>query len=128
MNFTDSMAAYRISSTGESFGVEPYTRAQEHDMSPSNVATITINGIGTVLVNLDRGTLRPRTHVVGQRLGVGYSAGTTEQQERQRALRARVLKVAEAMDAREPEVIDGAEIPPGWRWLDHNGDDASIAA
>jgi hypothetical protein len=83
-------------------------------MNRMTTTKITLPGIGSILVDTERGTLQPSTHVVGQRLGVGYSADTTEEQGRQRARR-------DLAASRASLAVDGRE--DGWRWLDHNGHD-----
>lgn len=75
-------------------------------------ARIIIAGVGSVQVDRRRGTLEPATHVVGQRLGVGYGHATIKAQEAAADRRAAVVAEARKLYG-EPEC--------GWLWLDHNG-------
>lgn len=71
------------------------------------IECITLPGIGSVMANTEAGTLQPRTHVVGQRIGIGYPCGQREL-ERQTWFERR---------ARE-----AYGMPHGaWAWRDHTG-------
>ncbi len=70
--------------------------------------SILIAGIGKVLVDVTGGYLRPRTHVVGQRLGVGYAS---------RSSREKSLQVEAARLATEKY----GQPDTGWSWKDHSG-------
>ncbi len=73
---------------------------------------ITISGIGSVIVDTEKGTLRPSSHVVGQRLYIGYSPDDTRKKEIADSRKSQILE--EALDRfGQPEY--------GWEWLDHNG-------
>ena len=81
-------------------------------------AKIAVPGIGGVLVDEAAGTLQPTTHVVGQRLGVGFGFDDAR-------------KASVARERREDIVAQATKehgLPEfGWRWLDHNGCDAGAA-
>ncbi len=77
------------------------------------MSKITIKGIGSILVDANAGTLRPSSHVVGQRLGVGFGFGEAHKMEVARTRRDEIKAEATKQQG-EPEF--------GWRWLDHNGD------
>lgn len=79
--------------------------------SPTGYA-VSIKGVGKVIVDPGKGTLRPTTHVVAQRLGVGYGADTTRQLERQRRDRA-IMEASATGEVGMPK--------SGWEWLDHHG-------
>lgn len=73
--------------------------------------TIKIGEIA-VMVDTERGTIRPATHADGMRLGVGYSADTTDEMEQQRYRRGAAYDRA-VEECGEPEY--------GWTWADHLG-------
>ena len=79
---------------------------------------ITTAGICSVIVDVATGTLQPTTHVVGQRLGVGFGFDDAR-------------KASVARERREDIVAQATKehgLPEfGWRWLDHNGCDAGAA-
>ena len=67
-------------------------------------------GTGLVIVNLESGTLRPRTHLVGMRLCVGFSAESDRHARHAADLRAEaVAHLSERWG------------PMAWRWVDHDG-------
>jgi hypothetical protein len=79
---------------------------------------ITVTGIGSIIVDVAAGTMQPTTHVVAQRLGVGYGFDDAR-------------KASVARERREDIVAQATKehgLPEfGWRWLDHNGGDAGAA-
>ena len=79
---------------------------------------ITLAGIGSVMVDAAAGTLQPTTHVVGQRLGVGFGFGDARKAEVARERRCSIVRPATKKYG-QPEF--------GWRWLDINGCDAGAA-
>jgi len=74
--------------------------------------TITIAGIGSVIVDTEKGTLRPSSHVVGQRLYIGYRPDDTRKKEIADSRKSNSLEEAYERFG-QPEY--------GWTWLDHNG-------
>lgn len=76
------------------------------------MSKVTITGIGSVLVDITAGTLQPSSHVVGQRLGVGYSFDSARKMEIARQ-RTHEVQVAATEQFGQPEF--------GWQWIDHNG-------
>lgn len=81
-------------------------------------AKITITGIGGVIVDVAAGTLQPTTHVVAQRLGVGFGFDDGRKASVARGRREEIVAKA-TKEHGFPEL--------GWRWLDHNGGDAGAA-
>lgn len=73
---------------------------------------ITIPGVGSVIADIERGSLRPNTHVVAQRLCVGFHADTTAQKDK-------ADKRREAIAAEATKRLGNPEF--GWQWIDHNG-------
>ncbi len=73
---------------------------------------ITLQGIGSVIVNTEAGTLQPSTHVVAQRLCVGYGADDSRKLELARSRTDSIQRQA-TEEFGQPEC--------GWTWLDHNG-------
>ena len=69
-------------------------------------------GIGKVVVDLDEGTLRPSTMVVGMRLGVGHTPSDTSALNRQKRLRKEFQTAADKTYGR-PQY--------GWIWLENSG-------
>ena len=79
---------------------------------------ITVTGIGGIVVDVAAGTLQPTTHVVGQRLGVGFGFDDARKASVARERRCEIVAQATKKYG-QPEF--------GWRWLDHNGCDAGAA-
>ena len=79
---------------------------------------ITVTGIGGIIVDVAAGTLQPTTHVVGQRLGVGFGFDDARKASVARERREDIVAQA-TKEHGQPEF--------GWRWLDHNGCDAGAA-
>ena len=76
--------------------------------APVRIHRLTLRGIGTVLADTRDSTLTPSTHVVAQRLGVGYHADNTAELERQRTHRRAIEDLAYAL----------ADSPESWAWRD----------
>lgn len=81
-------------------------------------AKIAVPGIGGVLVDEAAGALQPTTHVVGQRLGVGFGFDDARKASVARGRREDIVAQA-TKEHGLPEF--------GWRWLDHNGFGAGMA-
>ena len=73
---------------------------------------ITIQGIGSIIIDTEAGTLRPSTHVVAQRLCVGFGADDSAKLEAARE-RTDIVQRQATAEFGQPEF--------GWQWLDHNG-------
>lgn len=70
-------------------------------------------GSAVAAVVVEGDTLRPKTHVDGMLLGVGYSPDSAAEHELQKVARSEIWNAATEVTGGEPE--------GGWRWLDHNG-------
>lgn len=78
----------------------------------SKTTKITIQGIGSVIIDVEAGTLRPSTFVVAQRLCVGYGSYDTRKLEAARD-RTHAIQIQATEQFGQPET--------GWKWLDDNG-------
>lgn len=71
---------------------------------------VTLPGVGIIVVDVEKESLRPRTHVVGQRLGVGYPSTSAAKRMKHRRLRDKVEAAADRVFG-----------PHAWEWLDQYG-------
>lgn len=74
---------------------------------------IYLHGVGTVLVSPAGHTLRARTHVVAERLGLVHESQDRATQQRQEQQRREVEDASTR--------YFGAGVGEAWRWLDEDG-------